>query len=368
MSLLPTLISPIETLDQSKLRERTFSIEALPNEVRSLISDFEAPEYIATVLRERYTLDEEQQYNVSRFIMEIVMGLIPPAFAPSRLSELLGEPLQTCRVIIDDLDRDLLQPNKLAFTMFLEGTSEPEVIVNSIGKEGLRYKTIGDLMRDLEPLNSQERKAFLAQAKPFNRVLVLRALANLKITGESTTFSQLLQREVNDFSENDWVDVIRSEPDALLDPSVVRNLSETPLGAFLAGKTETPSLDLLSQISILPQPRQNLLVSSRSKNILADLVDKNLLPGTHLFACLKMVALLVLGEIKPGQIDPILIKLGVQAGGASVIRDSLIELIPPATIQQSFAPLPPLRTSKPVPVPPPPNRTTIDLRDKKLTP
>lgn len=170
----------------------------------------------------------------------------------------------------------------------------------------------------------------------------------------------------------------------------------SPYFAYTKGKegAEMDSLD--SRFDELSDFAQDLLLSEELAYQFKALIETGVLPNRFRAAVQKVLCYIAIGEIKLEHVENILIRLGLDKAMADNVVNLLmptLELLRdlkdlPETPQDprplrepqqplktsghsdpiSMAPLPPLTTSKSVPVPPPPNRTTIDLRDKKLMP
>ncbi len=350
--------SPIETLTDIERLGGSFNFSALSPVIQGLISDFEAPEYIAAPLAQRYNLDTAQQYGVARFIMEVVLHTIVEAKTISRLVELTGVEDAVAREMLQSIEENLLNPNGLRLVDLIRGAKEPTVALDARGKEGLRYATMNDLMRDLEPLSAQGRVKFLEDAKSFNRILVLQALSELKMGtaggGQALTFRQLAAQEASRFTPQDWVDIIRTEPDVLSEPSVNTALAQTPLGVSLGGKNSVEARAIVARIAALPRDTQLLLVDPATAKTVSSLVDRGDLPATHVAAVTKLVLLLAVRDVVPTQTAEVLQKLGIPPASAATIAQTL-HAITARKEEKTEGPRPVARVQA---------RNVIDLRNK----
>jgi len=386
MATQPQLITPFETLNADDTTESSFDISTLPPEIQGLITDFEAPEYIAGALAQRYKLEQEQQEGVARFLMEAVLRKVTEAGAVSRMSELAEVSPETALEMLRSIEENLLSPNDFTLSGLINGTREPSLAVDAKGREGLRYANLNDLMQDLEPLTSDEREQFLSDAKPFNRVFVLQALSQLKLgtdsSGRSLTLRQLVAREAGEFSAQDWNDALTVDPDILAEPEILKTLTQTPLGAALTGKDAPQSQELLGRVRNISPGLRRLLVDSATSTTLSALIQNGTLPASHLTAALKIVSFLALGEVPDAQVSSLLMRLGIAAQPAALIASTLTSLVSAAAGGQkamgpqpppSLKPLQPLTARIGVPVPPrppglpPPARNIIDLRNNQQT-
>jgi hypothetical protein len=88
----------------------------------------------------------------------------------------------------------------------------------------LRYESIDDLMASIEDFTPDDRMTFLNDAKQDNRILVLKALSQLKLDtnrkGKPMTFTELIDREAPDFVARDWVDLTGEGAEHLQRPAV----------------------------------------------------------------------------------------------------------------------------------------------------
>ncbi len=173
-----------------------------------------------------------------------------------------------------------------------------------------------------------------------------------------------------------------------------------PLITAMKGRDEDDQILLSSEFLLLPENLQDLLVGSQFLEKLESWIASGLFPESHAEAIAKLIGILAFDDsVLASQVTQVLISLGIESSKAKLLQQEIAALIDPILAYRtadtqanqieemtrfqiveapalnplppeptSITPLPPLTTSKPVPVPPPPNRTTIDLRDKKLMP
>ncbi len=171
-----------------------------------------------------------------------------------------------------------------------------------------------------------------------------------------------------------------------MNPEIVAEKIPAPFICLLMGRDADEQYLLSAAFLALDDSEQEILVGESTVKEIATWISSGLLPQTHAVAIAKIIGMLALeDDISPGALPQILDSIGIQSAAKLILSEKITQLVqpfledtnefepetPPSQSLNStptIAPLSPLRTSKPVPVPPPPNRTTIDLRDKKLTP
>lgn len=168
--------------------------------------------------------------------------------------------------------------------------------------------------------------------------------------------------------------------------SIQEYLIYSPFNAALHGRSLIEQRVLIERFTTMSDSVRELLAGDECAQTLKEWETTGVVPTGYGPAIAKLLGLVAFSEVNINAVHDICLKIGIPNTQIPSILEALqpfLSLVqnhnaepqspliaPSSTPEPSFtmAPLPPLTTSKSVPVPPPPNRTTIDLRDKKLMP
>lgn len=160
----------------------------------------------------------------------------------------------------------------------------------------------------------------------------------------------------------------------------------SPFNAALHGRSLNEQKALIEKFTTMGDSLRELLAGDECAQTIKEWETTGVVPTGYGPAIAKLLGLIAFSEVNINSVPDICVKIGIPNTQTPSILEalqpflSLIQnhkaepqaprMVPSSSPEPSFnmAPLPPLTTSKPVPVPPPSNRTTIDLRDKKLMP
>jgi hypothetical protein len=317
----------------------------------------------------------------------------------------LGDDPDKTTSLIDFLEQNLLQPLGLSFSLPALTHSEPTVVVDAQGREGLRYPNLESLLNDLEPLPADEKTKFLNDVRPFNRVLVMEALSQLKMgadaQGNPLSFRALLAAEAPTLTPQDWADALSTDPDALLEAGVLPSLFAvltpilfsdllrtassvravqvlievagqrdaladsvryTPLCAMLAQKSPNEAVAIIGNYLALSDDARALATSAETVATIGTLITSKALPATHAVAAARTAYFLATGQVQPSQIGALMERVGLPPQASKDVQAAFSSsFVLPAPAQQPQPTAVPRKMTPPAPKQGAP-RGIIDLR------
>jgi hypothetical protein len=220
-------------------------------------------------------------------------------------------------------------------------------------------------------MTSAQRTAFLNEAKEFNRIFVLQAYSQLKMgadaSGRPMSFREQVAREASSFSEQDWIDLLRVDPDAADEPGAMDVFARTALGAAAQGRGPAERRELSLELAGTSAEMQALAASPSTGALTQRLVRSGVLPETHAVAVGRIVYFLCVGKLQPPQVAATLERIGLPPLSATTVAQEISRLLPAQAPAPISAPPPPEPIAAPVtrtvrPVPTPSGRNIIDLR------
>lgn len=354
-------IIPLETLSPEELMALGDQLDRMPEHVRQVIAGFETGEFLSDTLVPAFSLTEDQQRGVARFLIDATLGAIPTGQAAPTLARTAGVSLETAVQVVKEIETQLLAPLDLTLSGIAAPAQEPELATTDEGREALYYATTDDLLADITPLDSAARMRFLNDAKRDNRVLVLQAMSQLKLgagsDGKPLSFRQLIAAECAQFTVHDWEVLARVEPDVFEEPSVVKALERTPLGAMLLQRSAKERAQVLAQfLDLDPEVRRTMAGRTTARH-LSDLEHRGTLPTTHTPAVARILFFIAIGRIPTSTISELLEKTGMTRQQAEEVARAIAPLTPPSLPEPPKAPDMPQRR-----VPNSASRNIIDLR------
>lgn len=154
-----------------------------------------------------------------------------------------------------------------------------------------------------------------------------------------------------------------------LSDDTARFLQFSPYFALTEGKTDEQLARFDASYDALPEPIRRFLLDPTTADAVSQLETLKLMPPTHRTAVSKLLGMAVMEDVRPDQVKPLLVKLGISDTNATAIADRFMVLMKPLlqirAVQRTrdkLSPLPPLtqRLS-------PPGQTTparvLDLRN-----
>jgi hypothetical protein len=250
---------------------------------------------------------------------------------------------------------------------------------------------------------------FLNDVRPFNRVLVMEALSQLKMgadaQGNPLSFRALLASEAPMLTPQDWADALGTDPDALLEAGVLPSLFAvltpslfadllhgapsvraiqvlmeaasqrdtladsvryTPLCAMVAQKSPAEAATVIDAFLSLSDDARALATSAETVTTIGSLIAANTLPATHAVAAARTAYFLATGQVQPSQVASLMERVGLSPQASSLVQDAFASLYVPPEPAPAPTSTPPPRpvVRRAVPMAPKPMtpRGIIDLR------
>ncbi len=363
-TILPFLL-PIDTLSDEELLEHGTFLDSLPGDVRELIAGMKTDEAIRESIAQRYSLNESQFRGIHRFVMEAVLRRgVPTPETAALLMNLAGITQDQSIQIIKELEASLFQPLGLSLAGLAQGAPEPTLMRDALGREGIRYESVDALLAEMTDMTPAQRETFLNDAMPFNRMFVLQAYSQLKMktdaSGMPLSFRALAAQEIPTFRTQDWLDLIRVDPDAIDEPSIWSTLQRTALGAMLQGRDGAGRREIAAELEATSEDAQSIALSPKTGETIDALAQAGILPSTHTVAAGRVMYFLCIGTLRLEQATTALEKIGLPLASAEQIASKLGALLPASSAPEAPAQQQPAQRN----VPSYASRNIIDLRKK----
>lgn len=412
-------LAPIHTMPRSGAEAQSYGtiIKGMPETVLDLMTSVETSDFIIRI-RDEYQLDESQRLKFAEFLRDAFLGIPQGDDLAGVLAEKISVSKKTALQIMHVLEQDILLVSGLTVADLGRVTGGPAVSEDA-GRIVLQYESVDDLLESIKDLPGEERIKFLLDAKKDNRVLVLKALSQLKLgtdsRGRPQTFTQLAVSEAPDFSSIDWVDALTEnanlaeEPtvkkalvvflsstsriarifssiqnfkaartlhatlkDALArtKPSVAEYVKWSPYFAGVYDKDNIINEAAFNKFAELPDETRHNLVSEDLSLRIEAMIEDGLVPRNYGVAVAKVTFLATLGDIRPEALPTLLgqrLGLGDEQGLvvaeyiSSVLLDTIVPPEEPEPLEEEIddiqEPEPAGASPEEEPVPPPTPRT-----------
>lgn len=377
MSPSETYITPQSTVPVDGPEADTYwtILRSVPDVLRDLMADIETAEFINT-LKTQFKLTDDQRVSVAEFLRDILMGITLPDDTVGALAERIGVKYSTANQLIREIEKKILSKAGMTIADIGRAIIGPS-IREEAGRLLLRYERLDDLLAAIEDMSSNDRMQFLEDAKTDNRILVLRALTQLKLgtdsKGRPMTFAQLAAREAPDFSATDWVDALSEDPnfaqnadvhkalvtflastdrlttvfgkltdvkaahvlhkalkESLLraKPAVGEYVKWSPYFAGVYDKEKDIDDKVFRRYAELPEEMRKKLVSESLSKRIAAMIEDGIVPRNYGVAVAKITFLTTLGEIRPEAL-PILLgeRLGLGAKNGMQVAEHVTSVL-----------------------------------------
>ncbi|HXV26661.1 MAG TPA: hypothetical protein VD862_01365 [Candidatus Paceibacterota bacterium] len=341
-------ITPIDTVPTSGPKAEAYAT-LLRGQPESLAEVMVAPETgdFLDRMEQEFGLGTEQKRGIAEFLRDVLTGLPLSQNIAGDLARMSGTKPEEALQILRAIEQDLLKPAGMTLADISKATTGPEVREEA-GRLLIKFESLDDLMASVEELPAPERMKFLNSVKQENRVLVLKALSQLKLgtdgSGKPMTFARLVAQEASSFGARDWVDVLGDSPamaddeavrpalvnflsaaehiaDAFLfvsdyrtavvlhaalgealaraKPAVARYIRWTPYFAGVGRKDGSVDEQAFGRFTSLPEEERRRLVSRDAAVKIDGMIRNGAVPENFGSAVAKIIFLVTLGDLAP---------------------------------------------------------------------
>lgn len=374
-------------------------LRSLPNTIRELMASVETADLINNI-QKQHRLGSAQRISLAEFMRDLLLGISMPDDVTGYVAERLGIEKSSAIQILKSIESALLTRAGMSIASIGRDTAGPTLQEHD-GRVLLKYASLDDLLASIETAGPEDRIRFLEDARQDNRILVLKAMSQLKLgtnsDGKALTYSQLVSQEAPDFSAQDWADALTDdatilEQSAVRDalktfmanserlrdlvsstssittarlvhellaeslaqskPTVIAHVRFSPYFAGIYDRETVINEQLFEKYFALEPDLRKRLASAELSLEVAKLVQEDVVPEKFAVAVAKTVFLVELGDVSAGSLEELFGKrldLGDEQGIALAkrIRTSLLSESSPTTEES------PLRSVVPTPEPTP---------------